>query len=1023
MKINLTSTVVICLFFNLVSLAPRAEAQGAIPLWTSRSSKADPAAPALDSEGAPANPARRDTASQTQPIAWNELGAKATGQYSGDGLAVNAIANGARLRCVFQKLEGEVTPMGLWLNSTASSSNTPFRVLATSIGRELEVRTLASTGTVETSSGLARFIRPALIEEYRVSVDGLQQDFVLPDRLLPGEGTLRVELKLSGATADASPDGAHLVLEGSGRKLNYHRLRATDATGRELAARMEVVSATQLAVMVEDRGAVYPVRIDPTFSDANWMAMDLPGVNGIVYATVVDASGNLYVGGQFSWAGGIAASNIAKWNGTNWAALGTGMDSPVNPNGGTVAGVYALAVAGTDLYAGGYFTMAGGVAAVNIAKWNGSNWTALGSGLDGGVSYLGVLALAVSGGNLYAGGNFTTAGGLAAIRIAKWNGTGWSALGSGLNNYAGAMAVSGNDLYVGGGFTSAGGVAANYVAKWNGSSWSALGSGLNNAAIALAVSGSDVCAGGYFTEAGGVMANSVAKWNGHKWSALGSGLDGIVTSLAPSGSDLFAAGYFTSAGGVAANRIAKWNGSTWSALSMGLNGSLRALAVSGGNLYAGGNFTKAGGKVADCVAKWNGTNWSALGAGTNNFWAGGTVGALAVSGTNLYAGVDDHVARWDGSSWTVLPDWMAAPWVADAHVYALAVLGDDLYAGGEYLTYSFDFDEYYVGRVSKWNGTNWSGWGDFFGYSFSDFPSVNALAVSGSNLYAGGVFTTADGTAANNVAKWNESGWSGLGSGMDGMVCALTASGSDLYAGGEFITADGVAANHVARWNGSSWNALGSGMDQAVFALASSGGDLYAGGAFTTAGSTSANRIAKWNGSSWSALGSGITGGYNVYALAIRGGDLYVGGEFTTAGGVAANSIAKWDGNSWSALGSGMDGASPRVYAIAAATSGNELYAGGWFTTAGGRTSPNAARASLAGVPPLPSLTIRLTAPDAAAVSWPSGATGFVLQQIPTGSGFANWSNVTGTILDDGTNKFIIVNPLSGNRFYRLNKP
>src|SRR5258705_34815 len=42
-------------------------------------------------------------------------------------------------------------------------------------------------------------------------------------------------------------------------------------------------------------------------------------------------------------------------------------------------------------------------------------------------------------------------------------------------------------LYVGGFFTTAGGVAANYVAKWNGSSWSALGSGMNGSVYALTV--------------------------------------------------------------------------------------------------------------------------------------------------------------------------------------------------------------------------------------------------------------------------------------------------------------------------------------------------------------------------------------------------------------------------------------------------------------------------------------------------------------------------------------------------------
>ena len=49
----------------------------------------------------------------------------------------------------------------------------------------------------------------------------------------------------------------------------------------------------------------------------------------------------------------------------------------------TAASSYALAVSGTDLYAGGYFTTAGGVPANCIAKWNGSAWSALGSGMSG----------------------------------------------------------------------------------------------------------------------------------------------------------------------------------------------------------------------------------------------------------------------------------------------------------------------------------------------------------------------------------------------------------------------------------------------------------------------------------------------------------------------------------------------------------------------------------------------------------------------------------------------------------------
>jgi len=193
-----------------------------------------------------------------------------------------------------------------------------------------------------------------------------------------------------------------------------------------------------------------------TFTDANWMSMNpsIPGADGYVRAAVVDGAGNLYIGGEFTVVGDVVANHIAKWNGTNWTALGSGMND----------GVYALAVSGSDLYAGGYFTTAGGSAASRIAKWNGSSWSALGSGMN---SY--VFELAVSGSDLYAGGNFTTAGGSPANYIAKWNGSAWSALGSGIGGglYPSvlALAVSGSDLYAGGDFTTAGGKLSAYVAK------------------------------------------------------------------------------------------------------------------------------------------------------------------------------------------------------------------------------------------------------------------------------------------------------------------------------------------------------------------------------------------------------------------------------------------------------------------------------------------------------------------------------------------------------------------------------
>jgi len=391
-------------------------------------------------------------------IPFAELGAKAGAHYQGDGLSVLPAPEGARLRCIFQKLEAQATPEGLWLASTVKGSNDDhFRIVATSVWRggqtsmggaeptrltptfdfEFGVSAfdsecgnsagnknlLPGTGTVAVEGKLVvSFTRPGLIEEYSVSVDGVRQDFVVLQRP-GGAGKLRVELDVAGAKTEALADEARLVLDSSGRQIAYSRLRAADAQGRELAAHIEIASPNRLALVVDDAAASYPVRIDPTFSDANWVSMGggNQGANGVVLAAVVDGLGNLYIGGAFTAMGVVAATNVAQWNGSTWSALGSGLNTITFLGGSAV--VNELAVSGTDLYAGGSFNAAGGIWATNIAKWNGCSWTPLGAGLDNTVN-----ALAVSGTNLYAGGDFGRAGGAGANHVARWDGSVWWSL-------------------------------------------------------------------------------------------------------------------------------------------------------------------------------------------------------------------------------------------------------------------------------------------------------------------------------------------------------------------------------------------------------------------------------------------------------------------------------------------------------------------------------------------------------------------------------------------------------------------
>ncbi len=341
-----------------------------------------------------------------------------------------------------------------------------------------------------------------------------------------------------------------------------------------------------------------------------WSAFSGTGIDGPARAIAVSGS-DVYVGGSFTSAGPITANRIAKWNGvTNtWSALGVG----INGSGTDNSFISAIAVAGGKVYAGGSFPRIGGVTASNIAVWNGTTWAPLGTGITGGNSRVSVII--VRGEDVYVAGDFANAGGVAANRIAKWNGTSWSGLNSAiLPTAVTSMAFMGDDLYVGTGTTTAANPA--YFSKYDGTNWTALGADLGDRGVSsIAVIGSDIYVGGGFITVNGVTVNKIVKWNGSSWSALGNGLPPASSmingpNLAVAGNQLIASGDFTSATGGPGDRIARWNGTTWTTMSTGLNADANALLAAGGDIFAGGPFTTAGCNQSPYFARWRETVWN-----------------------------------------------------------------------------------------------------------------------------------------------------------------------------------------------------------------------------------------------------------------------------------------------------------------------------------------------------------------------------------------------------------------------------
>lgn len=699
-----------------------------------------------------------------------------------------------------------------------------------------------------------------------------------------------------------------------------------------------------------------PASGQSAITDANWESMGgMPGVDGKVYAMTSDEKGTFYAAGYFRTAGGVFVNNIAKWDGSSWSALGSGTNSNIND--------ITLDKSG-NLYVVGNFDTAGGIPANHIAKWDGTAWSSPGSGLAWGGSKTASTVTAVitdATGNVYTAGDFDSAGGVAAKNIAKWDGTTWSSLGSGVNDVESAsivrsLAVDGaGNIYAGGEFDSIGGIAVNHIAKWNGTSWSSLGSGMDSAVLAVTVDDSgNLYAGGSFSTVNGIQMHHIAKWDGTAWSALGDDVDYIEKyncglSVDNAG-NVYMSGSLTLPGGP--NYLLKWNGETWSAFGDGLKTVISLYIDASGSVFAGGY---------DMISKWDGSAWSPFGCYGTNSW----ISALAVdSCSNLYAGGNFSVigtaatgiARWDGSKWCALEN--------QAENGETFLFSSNLALGGCGIVYAIG---YISGckSIAKWNGSNWYNIESTISY----YTTTLAVDRAG-NLYAGGKFDSINSKPVNSIAVWDGTEWHALGNGLrsssqDIWVTALAFDkAGNLYAAGLFDTAGDVAANNIARWDGNSWSALGSGIkylyDIPVNALAfDSKGNLYAGGYFDTAGGVAAKNIAKWDGNAWSALGSGIDhvvdldGQTGVFALTVDKQDnLYAGGGFDTIGEIPANFIARWDGTTWSALGSGVFGGNlvgmnqSCVFALAI-DNNNNLYAGGEFLSAGQKISPYIAKCNL----------------------------------------------------------------------------
>lgn len=557
---------------------------------------------------------------------------------------------------------------------------------------------------------------------------------------------------------------------------------------------------------------VSPSPATPVPGDDLW-APTFGGITVAAYPTVVAVHGEeVYIGGTFTLeTAGLPNDTyvrVARWDGSSWRRMGDGVDGAV----------HAIAVVGDDVYVGGEFAVAGGTPASRLARWDGTAWSEVGGGVGSSRpwSLVAVRALACDGQKLYVAGAFDSAGAGDAAVLANGFAVldlvtgGWESPDGGLGFLADpgeghALALVGDRLYVGGSFDRAGSVqTASFAAlDLRTGSWEGFGTGVRNGdytgtveALALDEATGTLVLGGRFTAAGDVATSGVATLEDGAYGSLGA----------------FA--YYGDPGGAA----------------------VVALAHADGRLYAAGTFTTAAGADAE------------------------------------------HWAVHDGAGWSV-------PARLDNSVAALARYGDRVVVAG---TFGFS-DPLRVPHVAVWTGSGWQTFGQGLGHDPYSNVYVYALHATPAGVYAGGYFDQAGSVRVGSVAQWRDDAWHDLAGGVQsphvlGEVFAMLGVGDDVYVTGQFETAGGVAAANIARWDGSGWSPLGGGIQGTGYALAMLGGRLYVGGGFYLAGDVPVSNVASWDPatSTWSRVGSAPTYDGDVFALAaVQDRYLVVGGYFT----------------------------------------------------------------------------------------------------------------------------------------------
>jgi hypothetical protein len=470
---------------------------------------------------------------------------------TGDGL----VASGGGLSTVF----GPSGPV-----VRAGRSRVALSLAA--VGRRGHMSMTTSVSPVAVANRVS-YRRGSVVEWYRNGPFGLEQGFTIGRRLPGGASPVLLSVTVSGGLRPVLSDGDSVAFRSErGVALQYRGLVATDARGIRLPARLSLRTG-RIELRVDDRGARYPLRIDPFVQEAKLVGTGFTGTSLQGWSVALSTDGNTALVGAPYDNNYTGAAWVFTRTGATWAQQGPKL-TPADgsgPPGSFFGGSVALSGDGDTALIGGD-SDTHGVGAAWVFTRSGSTWSQQGSkilptGAVGDANWGVSVALSSDGNTALIGGSGDNTG-TGAVWVFTRSGSTWSQQGAklvgtgsaGQSGQGGAVALSGdgNTALIGGAGDN-GGAGAVWVFTRSGSTWTqqgpklvgsdAIGNASQGGSVALSSDGNTALSGGWqdnqrrgaawvFTRSGPTWSQQGAKLigtgasNGYAWRGTGVALSG-----------------------------------------------------------------------------------------------------------------------------------------------------------------------------------------------------------------------------------------------------------------------------------------------------------------------------------------------------------------------------------------------------------------------------------------------------------------------------------------------------------------